>query len=857
MKPSLTFVAVPTLPKELENLRKIAYNLHWAWDHDAIELFRRLDSELWETTGHNPILMLGKINQSALMAAVMDDGFMAHLEQVSRALDEYLANRSTWYQHLSYHNSDALVAYFSAEFGITECLSIFAGGLGILAGDHLKSASDLGIPLVAIGLLYQQGYFKQYLSDTGWQQEKYEDNDFHNLPITLVNTSENQPLSIKVKYAGRDVTAQVWKALVGKITLYLLDTNLATNPPGDRDITDQLYGGDFETRIKQEILLGIGGYHVLEALGIKPTIFHMNEGHSAFLALEHVRRLMETQNLSFIEACEAARPSLVFTTHTAVAAGHDYFSPELMDRYFGDYYRIFGISRRDFLALGRQDADNNSEAFCMTILALKMAVYSNAVSRLHGQVSRKMWQGLWKGVPENEIPIGHVTNGVHLKTWISRDMNQVYERYLGYRWQTESGDQKAWQRVEQIPASELWRTHERRRERMVAFARGRLRFQLERRGALPAEILVANEVLDPEALTIGFARRFATYKRATLLLQNPDRLEKILNRPDCPVQLIFAGKAHPHDDPGKELIRRIVELAHEERFRRKIVFLEDYDMSVARYLVQGADIWLNTPLRLYEASGTSGMKAAVNGVINVSILDGWWDEAHTSEDGWAIGRGESYSDQNHQAQIEAEALYSLLEQEIVPEFYHRGEDGLPYRWIRRMRASIQSLGYYFNTHRMVGQYTEDFYQPASNHSREMIANDFARAKSFAAWKDRVRRNWSSVRVEVGTCCVGTSVGVGEEFKAEARVSMQQLMPEDIQVELCLGQVNSTGQIGDFQVVPMRLQQPEAVDGRYVYASDPMACSESGLYGYTVRVLPCHPDLISPFMPGIITWANPD
>ncbi|MBX6342258.1 MAG: alpha-glucan family phosphorylase, partial [Thermomicrobiaceae bacterium] len=471
------------------------------------ELFRRLDRDLWEATYHNPVLMLGRISQAQLDAAAADEGFLAHLERVHQALQAYLQSEgASWYREAHDGGQGPLIAYFSAEFGITECLSIFAGGLGLLAGDHVKAASDLGLPLVGVGLLYQQGYFRQYLSESGWQQEAYDDNDFHTLPLTLERRPDGAPLTIAVEYPGRTVTAQVWRLQVGRVPLYLLDTNVPENWPEDRDITDQLYGGDIEMRIKQEIMLGIGGYRALEALELRPTVYHMNEGHSAFLALERVRRLMETRGLPFPAAREAASAGLVFTTHTPVPAGHDYFSPDLMDRYFGAYYPRLGLSRHEFLGLGRQNPYDEGQAFSMTVLALRLAAYSNGVSQLHGQVSREMFQGLWPDVPVDEIPIGHVTNGVHLETWVSDDMQQLYDRYLGPRWREDPSSREAWQRVERIPAEELWRTHERQRERLVAFARQRLRQQLERRGASQRRVAAADEVLDPDVLTIGFSR---------------------------------------------------------------------------------------------------------------------------------------------------------------------------------------------------------------------------------------------------------------------------------------------------------------------------------------------------------------
>ncbi len=852
MEPIRTFTVIPRLPPQLSRLRDLAHNLRWAWDHATIELFRRLDSDLWEATGHNPVRMLGTIDQARLEAAAVDDGFLAHLEGICRHFDEYMTAESTWYSRTYGDPAGPLVAYFSAEFGVTECLSIFAGGLGVLAGDHLKSASDLGVPLVGVGLLYQQGYFGQYLNPAGWQQEAYEDNDFYNLPLSLEHRPDGSPVTVSVDYPGRPVTAQVWRAQVGRVPLYLLDTNIPGNRPNDRDITDQLYGGDLEMRMCQEILLGIGGYRALQELGLSPTVCHINEGHSSFLALERVRQLMQKEGLGFAEAREAASAGLVFTTHTPVAAGHDYFPADLVVRYFGDFARSLNLPPQEFLGLGRRNPQDDNETFCMTILALRLAARSNGVSRLHGQVSRRMWQGLWTDVPEDEIPIGHVTNGVHFASWISLEMKQLYERYLGPRWREEPAEQSVWQRAESIAPEELWRTHERRRERLVGFVRRRLRQQLQQRGAPAAEIAAADEALDPEALTIGFARRFATYKRATLLLRDPERLARILNDADRPVQIIYAGKAHPRDDPGKELIRQIVGLARQDTFRRRLVFLEDYDMAVARYLVQGCDVWLNTPRRPREASGTSGMKAAANGVLNMSILDGWWDEAYQLGVGWAIGQGETYDDPNYQDQVEAEGLYDLLERDVVPTFYDRAADGLPRRWIARVKASISILCHCFNTHRMVGDYTAQLYVPAAGRYEQMTADGMARAKALAAWKARIKGSWSSVLVASVQAEAPAELAVGDNIHVRARVLLGSLTPADVSVELCTGLVDGDGSLVTTKITRM---QPDGDDEKHghLFSAD-TAPVQSGLHGYTVRVLPNHPDLVSPFLPGVITWA---
>ena len=861
MRPIQTFHVSPRLPPALEPLRPLARNLRWAWDHATIELFRRLDSDLWESTGHNPVLMLGATDQEQLESAARDEAFLAQLDLVTHELAGYLSTSATWYKRTYSPVDGLLVAYFSAEFGLTECLSIFAGGLGMLAGDHLKSASDLGLPLVGVGLLYQQGYFSQYLDAAGWQQESYRDNDFDNLPLSRERQADGSPLAIEVAYPGRTVTAQVWRARVGRVSLYLLDTNLPANRPEDRDITDQLYGGDREMRLKQEILLGIGGFRALEALRIEPTVCHMNEGHSAFLSLERVRRLMEKHGLTFAEAREAASAGLIFTTHTPVAAGHDYFPPPLMDRYFGDYRARLRLSREDFLALGRQNPGNDSEEFCMTVLALRMAAASNGVSDLHGKVTRKMWKNLWPGVPEDEIPIGHVTNGVHFRSWISMEMNQLYDRYLGPKWREEHGDPRIWQRVETIPGAELWRTHERRRLRMVTYARRQLHAQLQHRGASRSEIDAAADVLNPDALTIGFARRFATYKRATLLLRDAERLERLLSDPARPVQIVFAGKAHPRDDAGKQFIQQVVRFARNKQFRRRMVFLEDYDMAVARYLVQGADVWLNTPLRPQEASGTSGMKALANGALNLSTLDGWWDEAWraaTSANyfiGWAIGRGETYEDHEYQDQVESAALYDLLERDIVPAFYERSADGMPRRWIDGMKSSIAHLCPVFNMQRVVREYASDFYMTAHERHASLSADGMARGRALAGWVSRMRGAWSQVRVESVEALREGELAVGGSIRVKAWIRLGTLTPDEVAVELYMGRVSAAGDITDAVAAPMSLSAPGGDGGPLVFETADVAVGKSGLHGYTVRVLPFHRDEPSGFIPGLIAWAD--
>jgi starch phosphorylase len=800
--------------------------------------------------------MLGTIEQAKLESAAKDDAFLAHLRGIESSLDTYLAADSTWFRRKSAGRDDPpLIAYFSAEFGLTECLSIFAGGLGILAGDHLKSASDLGVPLIGVGLLYQQGYFRQHLNQAGWQQEGYTPNDFHNLPLSEATLADGRPVTVEVNLAGRPVYAKVWRVQVGRVALYLLDANVESNKRAeDRGLTDQLYGGDRETRIRQEILLGIGGYRALQKLGLEPTVFHLNEGHSAFLALEHVRNLMKNQKLNFAQARELASASLVFTTHTPVEAGHDYFPPQLISKYFSEMAGELGLTQSDLLDLGRAQS---SGEFCMTVLALRLASRANGVSKLHGQVSRKMWQSLWPGVPAEEIPIGHVTNGVHFRSWISAEFNQLYDRYLGPQWREEPANHDVWNRVQSIPGEELWRSHERRRERLVAWARRRVRDQRERREATQAEIDAASEVLDPETLTIGFARRFATYKRATLIFRDMERLRRILTNPARPVQLIFSGKAHPQDNAGKELIRKITEISRDPVLGRYVVFLENYDMAVARSLVQGVDVWLNNPLRPNEACGTSGMKAAANAVLNLSVPDGWWDEvwneAHdTKKIGWAIGKGEEYTDANYQDQVEAEALYDLLERDVIPTFYDRGPDRIPRRWIERMKACVGSLCAFVNTHRMVRDYVEEYYVKAHTHYRALGADQARRARELAATLERIRKEWHEVRVlQIEDGAAAVPVNVSQPVRAA--VQLGRLSPQDVVVELYAGCVDMNGEIVEGETIPMRPETAHSA-GNYNYIGE-ISIARSGLHGLTVRVRPSHPDLTAAFIPGLLTWAG--
>ncbi|GJQ63252.1 MAG: alpha-glucan phosphorylase [Melioribacteraceae bacterium] len=847
-----TFSVIPSLPKKLETLREIAYNLYWTWNHDARELFRRMDGQLWEDTNHNPVLLLGRISQDRLGELENDYGFISHLNRVYVQLNVYLQEK-TWYSKKYGDNQETNIAYFSAEFGLTECLQIYSGGLGILSGDHVKSASDLGLPFVAVGLCYKEGYFQQYLASDGWQQEKYTLTDFYNQPMELVTDDTGRPIKITLDFPGRVVFVQVWRILVGRVTLYLLDTNVAENSDGDKKITRALYGGNMETRIQQEILLGIGGIRALHALGIKPKVCHMNEGHSAFLGLERIRYLMQYEKLSYEEAKTINFYSNIFTTHTPVPAGIDVFSNDLVEKYFGKYYREeLKISDTEFYKLGTIIRDEEPANFNMAHLAMNTAGFVNGVSKLHGEVSKKLWVDGFKNIPFDEIPIDYVTNGIHTHSHISNEMQDLLLRYLGDKIIQDPSDIRAWSRIDEIPDEELWRTHERRRERLVAFARRRLRNQIENRGGSPSDIEAAKEVLNASALTIGFARRFATYKRANLIFKDLERLVDLMMNPEMPLQLIIAGKAHPRDEEGKKLIQEIYSIAQEENMRKRIVFLENYDMNIARYMVEGCDVWLNNPRRPLEASGTSGMKIIANGGLNFSVLDGWWDEGYDRYAGWRIGSGEEYEDSDYQDEIEARQIYETLEKEIIPRFYQRGEDKLPRGWIEMMKASMIKLGPEFNTNRMVQEYTDKFYIPSYSKRKYLSLDNYKDGKELALWKIKIFKNWSEIKfLDIASETKQSEVKVGAEFSIKAKLRLGGLSPEDVDVQIYYGKADDKNKAHSNEFITMELQGKTADIFDYIGVID---CEKTGNFGFTLRVLPKHEMMINPFEMGLIAWA---
>lgn len=698
------------IPEKINRLPELAYNLWWSWTPLARNLFKRLDYTMWRRTQHNPVQMLQELTAEQFNAAAEDVAFIRHYNKVMLHYDQKIKSNHTWFRTNFPDLQTNIIAYFSFEFGLHNSVPIYSGGLGILSGDHAKEASDLGLPFVGVGFMYPQGYFRQRIPGHGWQEAVYQQLDFNKAPIAPVYLSNGEELLIHVRVGDREVYARVWHIQVGRISLYLLDTDVDENDPWDRELSARLYSGDSETRIRQEILLGIGGVRLLRALKITPTVWHMNEGHSAFLLLELIREQVATGH-SFVEASEIVRRHSIFTTHTPVPAGHDAFTFQVVEHYFNGFWDQLGLSREAFLSLGENN-EGWGVAFNMTVLALRLAGRVNGVSQLHGAVSRQMWQRVWPDKPVEEVPITAITNGVHISTWVSSELHSLYSKYVGPNWVEDEDNITIWERLADIPDAELWETHLNLKRKMVSFLRERARRRWVEGTSDPSQILTNGMLLDPDALTIGFARRFATYKRADLLFRDLGRLQRMLLDSHRPVQIIFAGKAHPADDPGKSLIQQIYNLAKNSNVGGRIAFVEDYDMHVARYLTQGVDVWLNTPRRPREASGTSGMKAAANGVPNCSILDGWWEEGYNGANGWAIGANREYHNPHQQDTEDGESLYRLLEEEIVPLYYARDRDDVPRGWVEVMREAIRSSIPMFSTRRMVKEYTTQLYIPA-------------------------------------------------------------------------------------------------------------------------------------------------
>jgi starch phosphorylase len=843
MRALRSFTVRPRLPEPLAPLQDLAMNLRWSWDERTRDLFRWVDPDAWEITVHDPVALLGTVSRARLEELAADPAFRTYMAETHAALQRYV-ERPRWFQERG-RSPLRSVAYFSPEFGIAEALPQYSGGLGVLAGDHLKAASDLGLPLVGVGLFYRHGYFRQSLDADGWQLERYPSLDPHAMALTLVPDAR-----VQVDLAGVALHAQVWRAQVGRIRLYMLDSDVEENDAAGRVVTDRLYGGDAEHRIRQEILLGMGGVRALEAAGEDPQVFHTNEGHAGFLGLERIRTLMG-EGLSFPAAIEAVRASCIFTTHTPVPAGIDQFPEPMMRRYFEGWANDCGIAFEDLMALGHEPGQPADAPFNMAVMGLRLAGRSNAVARLHGRVSRAMFGRLWPQVPEDEVPITSVTNGVHADTWTSPEMDDLLSRHVLPEWHEAGADR--WARVHDAGDDEVWRARERGRERLVDFVRAHLRASLEQRGASASDATWADEVLDPKILTVGFARRFATYKRATLLLSQPDRLRAMLLSPDRPVQFVFAGKAHPADELGKEMIRKIVQFSEDPAIRHRFVFVDDYDIAVARTLYQGADVWLNNPRRPQEACGTSGMKSALNGGLNCSTMDGWWDEWFDGTNGWAIGSAEAQTDLVERDRIEAESLFSLLEQQIAPMFWERWQGPVPRRWVGRVKASLASLGPKVTASRMVKDYVHTLYEPTAARADAVAVEGHGRAAELAEWKARTRGAWSDVHITSVDVEAEQAADLGAERVAEAVVHLGRLSDGDVRVELVHGLVGQNDELHDTRTAPMAKEGPADGDGAVRYRGR-FACDRPGRYGVTVRVVPSHEDLAAPTELGVMTWA---
>ncbi len=848
-----SFTVLPTTPPKLEPLLEIAYNMWFSWNWDARQVFARLDLEMWEKAKKNPLRMLCDISQEKLEEAAEDEGYVAEVEAVYASFKKYMAGR-TWFEDQYGERKDGTIAYFCCEYGIHESLPIYSGGLGVLAGDHLKSASDLGVPLVAVGLLYKQGYFKQGLNANGDQLEYYPENDWFSIPVKLQKDEKDKPIILSMNVGGDQVFYQIWTVKVGRVSLHLLDTNLPSNPQKHREITKRLYDSDRDMRIRQELLLGVGGIKALKALDLDPTVYHINEGHSAFLIVERIRNLMHDHKLSYEDASEVVWTSNIFTTHTPVSAGNERFKNDLVVKYLNHYIEQIGISMKEFLHMGLEVGAEKEEEFCMTVLALKFAGLSNGVAKLHGVVSRDMWQTLYGDLTKEEVPIKHVTNGVHTKTWLNKSFEGLLIRYMNTAYDRELADFTLWKAVENIPNIELWKSHQERKKGLFTYMRKYLKNQLKKQGASAGEISKVNDLFDPNVLTIGFARRSAPYKRGDLLFRDPERLLEIVNNADRPVQFIFAGKAHPADTAGKEIIKKIFDMTTKVEFNKRVIFLENYDIDMARYLVQGVDVWLNTPIRPKEASGTSGMKAAINGALNLSILDGWWDEAFNNKNGWAIGHGEEYEEEEFRDEIEANLLYRLLEKEVAPTYYNKDELNVPNDWTNMVKNSMATCGEMFNAHRMVVDYIKDFYLRAEEFSLKLKENNYSCAKDLGKWRKKVENSWDKIEILEVKPPIKEVIYSGSDVQIAAKIKLGDILPENLNVEVYYGILDQENEIKRPKRV--RMNVIKEADGVTTFSSQ-VACNRGGRYGYTVRVLPGHENLIVEFMPGLIKWHQGD
>ncbi|HOJ51562.1 MAG TPA: alpha-glucan family phosphorylase [Syntrophales bacterium] len=852
-----SFTAIASLPENISRLRELAYNLWWAWNPRALDLFASLDLRLWNEVGNNPVRMLESVSPEALKEASENETYLALYSQIFQRFDEYMKGPGLKkkYPYAEEIKSSSPIAYFSTEYGLHECLPIYSGGLGTLSGDHLKTASDMGIPLVGVGLLYKNGYFQQLIDQNGKQQELYPENDFSIMPIRCVRDDKGQEVQISIELPGRVLFANIWEVKVGKVSLYLLDTDVPRNTPQDRAITARLYLADQKVRLEQEILLGIGGIRLLKKLGIKPCAYHINEGHSAFLLLERMGSLMEDEGLNFSEAAEVVRADSLFTTHTPVEAGNERFPRELMEHYFSGFAKRLGLSWDQFWELGRHEGGDEKN-FYLNIMALKLTYRKNAVSKVHGELSRRMWRNVWKGFDETDIPIMHITNGAHFLSYLALRMKAIYDAYLGIEWEKNLLDPERWAKVQDIPDTVLWRVHGELKQKLLDLIRERItrNWPLYRSEQIRREQVFG--YLNSGAMLIGFSRRFAPYKRAYLILSDLDRLDRLVNNPQRPVQIVFAGKAHPNDNLGKEILERVTTVCRDDRFVGRIFFLDNYDIRMARHLLQGVDVWLNTPRRPYEASGTSGEKAIINGVIHASVSDGWWVEGYDGTNGWTIGpvRRGYVEEAGEPDEEDAHSLYELLENTIVPLYYDRDLTGVPVKWMAMVKRSIQTLAPVYNTERMMQDYLRRMYEPAARRGRKIAENAFALAKEIADWKSKIAMRFSSLKLEevVVKGIQGDSISVGDTLEVTVRIAPGRLGPEEIYVELVIGERGANGFCGMPERIPLSLT--EQGEGGVLIYNLSYEVKFNGQYQYGVRVMPYHPHLDSIIESGLVLWG---
>lgn len=841
----------PQLPDRISELSTLANNLWWSWNSYALRLYDYIDSKLFEKVNKNPVKFLSEINQQRLVEVSNDQDFLKEYDMVIENFNGYLNNKNTYFSTHFPNNQKDVIAYFSAEYGLDEILPIYAGGLGILSGDHCKSASDLGLPFVPVGLLYKQGYFSQYINKDGSELFDYSPANISDLPILPVKDENGNDLVIPVQFPGRIIYLKIWKINVGRISLYLMDSDIDLNTDLDRQLTLKLYGGNQEMRISQEIILGIGGMKLLETLNIKPTVYHMNEGHSSFVILELIKNYMKERNVSFEVAKKMASTCTIFTTHTPVPAGNDIFPVELMDKYFAGYCNEIGITRTEFLNLGSK-YENSNQGFNMAVLALKIAGKKNGVSKLHGGVSRKLFAELWPNIQTDEIPITHVTNGVHTCTWLAPTLKELYNTYMRPFWQEKTYDREVWNDVDNIPDDKLWDAHMVQKNKLVNLVRKNLREQKIRNGASLDEINEVDKILNPNALTIGFARRFATYKRADLIFRDLERITNILNNPTRPVQIIFAGKPHPADIQGQDLVKRIYEISNMPQFKGKVVILENYNMYIARYLVSGVDIWLNNPRRPLEASGTSGEKAGLNGVINFSILDGWWYEGYDSHNGWAIGDETEYTNYEIQDNADSQSIYNILENDIIPMYYAKTNMAQNTKWITRMKNSIKSVGGVYNTGRMICDYLDELYMPlvdltnSDTYSKEKI-------EEFLNWEQHIRENWNNITIETPNNLETLAVNAGDNTEMKCIVDLAGISPDDVSVEIFYGKFDDTNKMVNSSYLEMNLTNT-LEDNKYEYTAN-INMNNGGVYGYTFRATPNHELLIHKQDMALCKWLQ--